>query len=976
MEAVMSRLAVRLTRSALVALFILVGSAALAWDAGAETLAVIPWDQPDAAALAPLQKECTLLAHNQDLALLLLPSGYTLPATLTVEVTILEPIRAEGDYYLFQVEQPRAARFAGESDVLLTNGHTVVLWSRETPRLTEASRAAMRGLVQPVRVSLTPKVWPQAAAAPSRGRTTFDPLVDQMVADVSQVQYVAKWQALDDYETRYYNTTQNTNASQWMYNTFVSYGLQAQFQTFSYNGTRRNVVGILPGLVHPEQVVYITGHFDSTSEDPQNHAPGADDNASGTTAFLEAARVLSQYAFEYTIKFVGFNCEEQGDLGSDAYCDYIQAQGEDVIADFNFDMIAYAGNDPLPPDLVIYTNTASLAFANVLRDACLEYEPTNLEPVVRVEELSGSDHYSFWTHGYAAITGIEDEAWADDFCPWYHTSNDRIERYPQDYPTNVTRAAIAAVAQTAVPLQPNTPYLVLDAALIDDDASGASHGNGNGVLEYGETIELKTTLRNVGAQNGVNVTGRLLTDDPYINVTTALVSFGTILAGGGTATNASPFVFSIAPSVPDDHPINFRIAVNAPPDTLDLQLRAYAPGLGVVAFEVDDATGGDGDGIPEPGEDLTLTITVQNTGSTAVTGVSGALAGSGFVTADPTPRSFGDLPAQAIATAGPYAVSIDAACPQYYAAAMALQLTGSNAYAMSAGFILQVGEIFRDDMEAGDLSWTHYSGGSGFGDQWHLETYRNHTYGGTTSWKCGGAGSASYNDLLYAVLESTPFTLPPSGQLTFWHWINAETSSSYPDHCYDGGLVQISINGGAWQTITPQGGYPYLIRAGGTPGPFPAETPVFSGVSDWQREVFDLGGYEGSARIRFAFGSDGSTTREGWYVDDVEVTLQFSDAGEPEITRALQLHPAGPNPSTGGSELRLELPRAGEVELRVYDASGRRVRAIHAGRRAAGHQSIAWDGLSDAGTPVAAGVYWMRVLAGGEERGARVVVVR
>jgi hypothetical protein len=229
MEAVMSRLAVRLTRSALVTLFILVGFAGLAWDAGAETLAVVSWDQPDPAALAPLQKECTLLAHNQDVALLLLPSGYTLPATLTIEVTILEPMRADGDYYLFQVEQPRAARFAGESEVLFTNGRTVVLWSRETPRLTEASRAAMRGLVQPVRVSLTPKAWPQTAAAPARERTVFDPLVDQMVAAVSQTEYVAKWQALDNFETRYYNTTGNTNSSQWMYDTFVSYGLQAQF---------------------------------------------------------------------------------------------------------------------------------------------------------------------------------------------------------------------------------------------------------------------------------------------------------------------------------------------------------------------------------------------------------------------------------------------------------------------------------------------------------------------------------------------------------------------------------------------------------------------------------------------------------------------------------------------------------------------------------------------------------------------------
>jgi hypothetical protein len=973
----MSVAAVRLTRTIALALLILSPSAALAWEPGAGTLAVMPWSSPDPGTIAPLQKECWILGHNQDLALFLLPPGYAVPADLSAAVHVLEPVRADGNYYLYLLENPAAARFTGGTEVLFSQGHTIVLWSpADAPELTAESRALQHGLVQPVRVPLTPKAWPQAAVEPPRARRDFDPIVTQIVADVSQTEYVATWQHLDDYETRYYNTVPNTNSSQWMYDTFVSYGLQAQFHTYSHNGTRRNVVGIKPGLVDPDRVVYITGHFDSTSEDPQNHAPGADDNASGTNAFLEAARVLSQYSFYYTIKFVGFNSEEQGLIGSDAYCAYIASQGEDVINCFNFDMIAYAGVDTPPPDLVIYTNTNSTSFANLLSDACLEFVPGLVEPVVINENISGSDHYSFWSEGYCAVTGIEDEAWGDDFCPWYHTSNDRIEQYPQDYPTNVTKAAIAAVAQLAQPLQPDTAYLVLDSAQVDDDAHGASQGNGNGVIEYGETVELSLTLKNVGQQNGVNVTGRLLTDDPFVDVTTALVSFGTILANGGLATSANPFIFAISPSVPDNHPIAFQVAVSEPPDTLDLTLTAHAPDVNVIAFDVDDVAGGDGDGIPEPGEDVELSITVRNDGSAAVGSVMGTLAGSGYVVADPTAQGFGDLASQAVATGGPFAVSIDIACPGFYSAVMTLQLTGSGAYATNGSFILQVGEIFRDDLEDGGASWTHYAGGTGFGDQWHLETYRNHTYGGSTSWKCGGTGSASYSNLLYAILETTPFTLPPNSVLTFWHWIAAETSSSYPGYCYDGGLVQISIGGGAWETITPDGGYPYLIRAGGTPGPFAAGTPVFSGNHNWQGEAFDLSDYAGSARIRFAFGSDGAATAEGWYIDDVEILLPFSSVdGSPSQAR-LALHPAGPNPNAGMSALRLELPRAADVSVRVFDPSGRAVRTIPSERLAAGQHAIVWDGLDDAGTRVASGVYWIRVLADNEERAARMVVVR
>ena len=66
-----------------------------------------------------------------------------------------------------------------------------------------------------------------------------------MVADVSQSEYVAVWQALDDFETRYYNTAGNEAAANYMYNLFESLGLQAQFHTYNQSGVRKNVVGIL-----------------------------------------------------------------------------------------------------------------------------------------------------------------------------------------------------------------------------------------------------------------------------------------------------------------------------------------------------------------------------------------------------------------------------------------------------------------------------------------------------------------------------------------------------------------------------------------------------------------------------------------------------------------------------------------------------------------------------------------------------------
>ena len=944
------------------------------------TLAVAALEAGRADHLTSLEKECHLLALNSDLAVLLLPGGFQCPGALAGTLLDIEPYaEGVGQYFLHLMEHPQWAEYAGEVRVLHRQGHTLLLWcADETPVLTPASRARQHGLIQPIRIDPTPKAWSAAAPLPMRprARTEFHPLIDEMVAAVTIPSYVGTWQTLDDFETRYYNTVQNEAASAWMYDLLESFGLDVEFFIHEQSGPRMNVVATHIGVVNPDQVVYMVGHFDSISESPQTSAPGADDNASGTNAFLEAARIMSNYMFHNTIKFVGFNGEEQGLYGSTAYTNYIAGIGENVIGCYNFDMIAYAGNDPLPPDLVIYTNTNSVEIAEILEDACLEYVPTGVEPVVLVEAMGSSDHAPFWNHGYKAICGIEEEAWGPDFCPWYHTTNDRIEQYPQDYPTCVTMAALAAVAHSAMPMQPDTPYLALEAYAIDDDATGASQGNGNGLIEYSEIIELTLTLKNIGIPEAVAVTGQLVTSDPHTTVLVDQASFGTIPGSGGTASSAAPFVFAVSPRVPDNHEIAFEFVISELPDTLDLELIALAPALGVVAVEVDDSVGGDGDGIPEPGETVALALTVGNDGSVAATNVQGTLAGGAFLTADPTAQSFGDLAPGAIVAAGPFSVEIDPACPALYTALLVLTLTGDLNFAAIEEISFNIGDIFADDMEGGAPGWTHTAGGTGFTDEWHLETYRNHTYGGSASWKCGGAGGADYGDLLHAVLESSPFTLPGNSVLSFWHWMEAETSSAYHDYCYDGGLVQISIDGGAWETIAPEGGYPYLIREGGTPGPFPAETPVFSGAHDWRAESFDLAGYAGGARVRFVFGSDGSATREGWYVDDLLLTLTYSGVEEASQARTLRLHPARPNPIAAEATLLLELPAAADVSLRVFDASGRFVRTLLDAPLAQGQHPVHWDGRTQAGQSVGAGVYWARVQAGGAERTTRLLIAR
>jgi hypothetical protein len=535
------------------------------------------------------------------------------------------------------------------------------------------------------------------------------------------------------------------------------------------------------------------------------------------------------------------------------------------------------------------------------------------------------------------------------------------------------RPDLAAAAEEILMMSPSA-YLTIESLTIDDDDSGQSDGNGNGVPEFSETIELTVTLKNLGLLDAVDVQGQLLCEDEFITLIVTDSPFGTLTGGGGTGDNASPFVFSISSDVPDQHEAAFQLAVSEPPDTLDFELTIGAPDLAVVAYEVNDEAGGNGNGIPEPGEDLVLDITVANQGSAAVSDVWGTLSGGPYLEIDPTPVSFGTLDPETSATGGPFAVSVSPSCPNPFTALLTLAMEGAGPYVHSDDFGFNIGDLLSEDMEDGAPSWSHYPASGEYGDEWHLETHRNHTYDGTTSWKCGGPGGADYGNNLYAMLESSPFAVPTGAWLSFWHWMDAETSGSYPGYCYDGGLLEISVDGGAWEQITPVGGYPYLVRPGSSP--LPEDTPVFSGSHEWEEVFFDLAAYAGSARIRFVFASDAAVTREGWYIDDVLLSREFSSADESSPIELLQLHPALPNPAAHRTTLRLDLPRAGVTQVHIYDAVGRRLCTLVDGRLPAGPHRLTWNGRDGAGHPVPAGVYWARVRVDEQERATRIVIVR
>ncbi|MEO0081106.1 MAG: FlgD immunoglobulin-like domain containing protein [candidate division WOR-3 bacterium] len=98
---------------------------------------------------------------------------------------------------------------------------------------------------------------------------------------------------------------------------------------------------------------------------------------------------------------------------------------------------------------------------------------------------------------------------------------------------------------------------------------------------------------------------------------------------------------------------------------------------------------------------------------------------------------------------------------------------------------------------------------------------------------------------------------------------------------------------------------------------------------------------------------------------------------EPGVKRPVryEVH-ATPNPFGSRTVISYALPRAGNVSVMVYDEAGRPVRALEQGQREPGQYSVAWDGRSDSGEPVAAGVYFYKLSTGGASLSGKLTVVR
>jgi len=254
---------------------------------------------------------------------------------------------------------------------------------------------------------------------------THQDIVNPLLQQVSEANIRAAVQRLSAYTTRYYTSNTGVQAANFLageYSRYSAHRDDVEVSLFEHSWAQPSVIAkILGSGPNADELVIIGGHIDSTSSG--STAPGADDDASGSSCVLEIFRVLAASDFkpERTIEFHGYSAEEVGLRGSQDIAQSYLAEGKVVASMLQLDMTGYirSGTIATIGTVTDFTNPTLTAFVRLL---ATEYTTTRWQNTQC--GYACSDHGSWYRAGYPSSFTFEG-AFANSN-PYIHTTNDVI----------------------------------------------------------------------------------------------------------------------------------------------------------------------------------------------------------------------------------------------------------------------------------------------------------------------------------------------------------------------------------------------------------------------------------------------------------------------------------------------------------------------------------------------------------------------
>jgi hypothetical protein len=251
---------------------------------------------------------------------------------------------------------------------------------------------------------------------------------------------------------------------------------------------------------------------------------------------------------------------------------------------------------------------------------------------------------------------------------------------------------------TNLPVTAQSVFVAYQASTIDDDDLGESQGDGDGIVNPGETIELPVQLRNFGTLAANSVTAAITTDDPFATITDGAETFGN-LAGGAAAWCADDFGFSVRGDCPHGHLLRFGLDATSGSSTWHsvVEIPVVAADLQHSAHAVSNAGS---NGIFDPGETVTLTVTLRNDGGITAGGLTATLLSrSEYLDIPVNTAVYPAIPPGLSHSNGlhPFTVHATPDCPGGQPASLRLVLAYNDVMSDTVDFSLTVGQ--RDNAD-------------------------------------------------------------------------------------------------------------------------------------------------------------------------------------------------------------------------------------------------------------------------------------
>jgi hypothetical protein len=340
-------------------------------------------------------------------------------------------------------------------------------------------------------------------------------------------------------------------------------------------------------------------------------------------------------------------------------------------------------------------------------------------------------------------------------------------------------------------IPPEGPYVVSNATIISDD-----QGNNNGIIDFGEIINLGVELKNIGVETATEIYATLSTAMPYVTFIEDEQSFGDI-EPNQTNMIDNAYSFVVNDDIPNNTQLEFILEIEDTENswTSHITMTAYSPEFNVSHFAIGDFYGNANRRL-DPGETANISVFVKNNGgSNAPDAVANLVLSDPFITVHNSSHEFGTFVSESTRNAI-FSVTASPETPPGYVLGFDFIVESGN-YSASQSFNLKVG-IIVEDFETGDFTnfdWV-FSGQQ----PWQITTVN--PYENTYSAK---SGAISHNQQTRMGLE---YESGVHDTISFFRRVSSE--SNY-DH------LRFYINGeqkGQWSGNVGWGKVSFPVEAG------------------------------------------------------------------------------------------------------------------------------------------------------------------